>query len=147
MRLKISSSPFNEVVSLGSYCVVRWQISRSIIRNIKPDVSDRDLSDHILGRKEGLLTTGTHVFDWLVSPSAGVLRLLNTDFDAAFLRENLRVTADGKNVCDTTTGFLFPHNFSHPGEIYTEQIIDQEFPEQKHKMDHLILDQIQVNPE
>lgn len=106
---------FQHYVSLGGYCEVAHQIRRR------------------WGTKKA------HFFDWLVTPFPGLMKILESDFDGVFLRENLRLDPRTHSVVDAANGLAFHHEFTRNelGHV-TDDIIDRKYKVSRAKMQFLI---------
>lgn len=103
------------LVSLGSWCEPAWQMDRAFP-----------------GRAH-------HFFDWLVTPYAALVRLLETDFAAVFERANLSIEQDGHTVRDAATDILFHHAFSRDADDRIRpETLDAEYPAARAKALHLL---------
>jgi hypothetical protein len=105
---------FKHHVSLGNYCETAYQIRRRT------------------GARQA------HFFDWLVTPFAALMQVLETDFAGVFLRENLHPHDNAHTVIDTANGLLFHHDFTRndQGEV-TEETIDREYTVARAKVQFL----------
>jgi hypothetical protein len=80
--------PYDRILSLGKHCQGTYQIRR---------YTGNDRASY---------------FDWLGIPHSGLLHELETDFKDSFQRDSLRTSADGLYVEDTTSGYIYRHQFS-----------------------------------
>jgi hypothetical protein len=81
-------------------------------------------------------------FDWTQQSTASIIRLLRTDFQDVFLKENLVITEKkfDNRVIDRNTGVNFHHAFTRDSRHLSvnQDTIDAEYESAKAKVDRLI---------
>jgi hypothetical protein len=79
-------------------------------------------------------------FDWLGTPHAGLVSILQNNFETVFLKENLRMSADQTHIVDQEGEILYRHTFSKiAGTNLTKpEAVDQEYDQKRPKMEYLI---------
>lgn len=83
---------YDQVVSLGQACQPAYQIRR------------------ILG------ISSAHVFDWIMTPTEGLIALIGSDLEAFFSRDRLGVGASGA-ITDLPTDTRFVHEFPEGSDL------------------------------
>ncbi len=89
---------FNEIVSLGSWCQTAYQIRKYFGTKAQP-------------------------FDWWVTPTIGLIEVLESQFSDLFIPSNMRVVVEdaGKAVMCSRYGIMHYHDFDEAklnGEIF-----------------------------
>lgn len=138
MTLRAGSlRPFDELVSLGRSCGVKYQIALNGFRRDQPGIMPAHFSSVRLTHKH-LYPRGSsgQLFDWLVTPFSSVTRLIDSDFAQLFERRNLEITGDGNVVRDRVSGLLHYHEFRRTGIRLTAQDIDRQYPSQRARLMH-----------
>jgi hypothetical protein len=129
---------FDIAISLGACCQPRYHISR--ILHVARHGNDSDFRIDEQSRTSG--DYGSHFFDWSVTPTQGLLKVLSSDFSGVLRLANLRIKRlnDGKQtVLDEATGQRYPHTFSGTGTgSLTEQALEMQYAEVKAKYDYLV---------
>lgn len=129
---------FDIAVSLGASCQPRYHISRLLHVARHGDDSDFRVDEH--GRTSE--DYGSHFFDWSITPTKGLLKVLGSDFSGVMQLANLRIERleDGiQTVLDEATRQRYPHTFkgTDTGSL-TEQGLAIQYPEVKAKFDYLV---------
>jgi hypothetical protein len=70
-----------------------------------------------------------YYFDWIETPHAGLIRVLNARFENAFRREDLYISSDRKYVENRLTGIRYYHLFTKnpPDDLLEEDILSREY--------------------
>ena len=102
---------FDVAISLGFNCNARYQISRFLSERVINNGPEFYLSDAVNLDEAIKQDYGTFFFDWLVTSSTALVRVIESDFDDVFLRENLKIihTHDWPAVLDVHTGIEYLH--------------------------------------
>ena len=121
-------------LSLGQNCEVAHQL-----RLWREEISQHSQLQAIDGR----LPSGSHFFDWTISPIEGVIKCVETNFSHVFERESLEVTektdSNGYNyVIDRGAGIMFQHLFTRERGIVSHDTVSFEYSERKEKVSYLI---------
>lgn len=82
----LAARPFDQMVSLGRGCQPAHQI-----RRLDPNAQ-------------------AHVFDWVITPDAGLVTLIETGLDGFFSRDRLEMGPENC-IIDRVTDARFPHEF------------------------------------
>jgi hypothetical protein len=129
---------FDIAVSLGATCQPRYHISRLL--HVAKHGSDADFRiDENGGTSQDY---GSHFFDWSVTPTKGLLRVLGSDFRGVMRLANLRILQldEGKQtVLDEATGQRYPHTFkgTQTGSLTAQELAIQ-YPDVKAKFDYVV---------
>lgn len=108
----IRNTPYSRVVSLGHYCVTRYQIKRQIGRG-----------------------PGTLIFDWQTTPPDTLLEYFRRDFRGFFEKEDLVITPSGEVFNDAFKTW-HPHEFGEEHQT-TQEILDREYANARSRHDYL----------
>lgn len=92
---KAERDRYDQVVSLGQACQPAHQLRR------------------ILG------VSSAHVFDWIMTPSEGLIALIESDLDAFFSRDRLGIGESGA-ITDLPTDTRFVHEFPEGSDLDTQ---------------------------
>jgi hypothetical protein len=128
---------FDDLISLGPSCGVKYQIALNGFRRDQPDIMRGHFrAVHATHKHLYRRGSSTHFFDWLVSPFPSVVRLIDRDFAGAFQRRNLEVTGDRNIVLDRSSGLFYYHAFERHGDKLSEREVDLQYPKQRAKHRH-----------
>jgi hypothetical protein len=129
---------FDIAISLGANCQPRYHIARHLHVAKHGNDTDFRIDEHGQTSED----YGSHFFDWSVTPTQGLLKVLRSDFSGVMQLANLRIRRlDGgiQTVLDEATGQKYPHTFkgTQTGSL-TRQDLEFQYPQVKAKFDHVV---------
>jgi hypothetical protein len=114
---------------------VKYQLSRRLFLDKFPGASLFDFRRVLLSPSYGQRSFERHLFDWQITPFAGVLDYLENDFKGVFERRDLFVEMG--QVTHRRHLMRYPHDF-HPGDgPLDEAAVDRQYPAAREKFEHL----------
>jgi hypothetical protein len=127
-----------EPISLGYSCDVKYQLSRNLYFRWHPDHSETQFRNMLFRWLDQPTRFRRHIFDWMIAPFPAVCAYLENDFQGVFEREALELYDDGRKVRHRDLLTIHPHDFRPgPEGLYTEALIDQQYPAARAKFDYL----------
>jgi hypothetical protein len=127
-------SAFTDVVSLGSYCATKFQLSRHAYLQRNPQASVQEVRVALFS-SAGI--GETHIFDWQVTPFSAVINYIERDFRGLFDRSDLEIDPKFGVARNRLLGVLHSHAFHASGEKLTDADIDAQYEEARSKIDYL----------
>ena len=120
---------------MGFSCEVKYQLSRRLFLDKFPDGDLFDFRRLLLTPSYGQRSFERRLFDWQITPFAGVIDYVEHDFQGVFEREDLFVELG--EVAHRRHGMRYPHDFHGEGQGIDEAVIDRQYPAARQKFEHL----------
>ncbi len=121
----LSEFPFENVISLGVDCRVRFQISRYFAgkRAVPPPTGAA-----AQGPAAAEILKGTHLFDWNITWFGDVIRAFEAGFDGLFEKDKLKPHQTMADVViDGRYAFRYFHLFHPEAGVSAERMIEEQY--------------------
>jgi hypothetical protein len=129
---------FSEWISLGGYCVVKYQIALAQwTRQGFAGDSKLEFDKALYSNDRRAVPNGNHFFDWLVTPGNAVPQIIKDRFSRVFLKENLILIDEGNSVRDIETNILYHHSFERVNHKINLETYESDYIKEKKKIDYL----------
>ncbi len=125
------------MLSLGVDCRVAYQISLHQYLRANPGNSKSKFTQAFKDGDKSARPQGGYFFDWIVTPTPALIKILHCRFEGIFELRNLALNQHG-SVVDDTFGIVYQHLFSRDKGKVTTEIIKQEYENRKSKIGYLI---------
>lgn len=135
--MSLHLTQFDEVISLGGFCWVKYQISLNQYRRATGAEYDaRAFERALYAHNKEVLPAGNDFFDWLVTPASALMYALNEGLVPIFEKDRLVRNASG-SIQDRSSGVIFHHAFTKNNGAVAAETLEAEYPKQRAKIEYL----------